>query len=96
RCGLPSRAWPRDPWRERHRSPPRGAPGRPPGACAAPAVAETFHLTGAPGRRERGGRKGSRLSSVVSLNARPARESFAGASGVDAGNGTDFNFFICM
>ncbi|CAK0893855.1 unnamed protein product, partial [Prorocentrum cordatum] len=93
RCGLPSRAWPRDPWRERHRSPPRGAPGRPPGACAAPAVAETFHLTGAPGRRERGGRKGSRLSSVVSLNARPARESFAGASGVDAGNGTDFNFF---
>ncbi|CAK0893869.1 unnamed protein product, partial [Prorocentrum cordatum] len=59
-------------------------------------VAETFHLTGAPGRRERGGRKGSRLSSVVSLNARPARESFAGASGVDAGNGTDFNFFICM
>ncbi|CAK0893856.1 unnamed protein product, partial [Prorocentrum cordatum] len=77
RCGLPSRAWPRDPWRERH-------------------LAETFHLTGAPGRRERGGRKGSRLSSVVSLNARPARESFAGASGVDAGNGTDFNFFICM
>ncbi|CAK0893863.1 unnamed protein product, partial [Prorocentrum cordatum] len=56
-------------------------------------IAETFHLTGAPGRRERGGRKGSRLSSVVSLNARPARESFAGASGVDAGNGTDFNFF---
>ncbi|CAK0893860.1 unnamed protein product, partial [Prorocentrum cordatum] len=83
RCGLPSRAWPRDPWRERHRSP------------ESP-FAETFHLTGAPGRRERGGRKGSRLSSVVSLNARPARESFAGASGVDAGNGTDFNFFICM
>ncbi|CAK0893858.1 unnamed protein product, partial [Prorocentrum cordatum] len=50
-------------------------------------------LARAASKRERGGRKGSRLSSVVSLNARPARESFAGASGVDAGNGTDFNFF---
>ncbi|CAK0893857.1 unnamed protein product, partial [Prorocentrum cordatum] len=45
-------------------------------------------LARAASKRERGGRKGSRLSSVVSLNARPARESFAGASGVDAGNGT--------
>ncbi|CAK0893870.1 unnamed protein product, partial [Prorocentrum cordatum] len=37
-------------------------------------------LARAASKRERGGRKGSRLSSVVSLNARPARESFAGAS----------------